>query len=66
MRHRTKAEVFSFNKNDNEAYDEDHESNQSVDAADLNFDEVYWIMLLYLVSTCTRNVIEGPFVLRVN
>jgi len=48
MRHRTKAEVFSFNKNDNEAYDEDHESNQSVDAADLNFDEVYWIMFFTL------------------
>ena len=33
---------FSFNRNDNEACDdEDHESDQSVDDADLNFDEVY-------------------------
>ena len=32
---------FSFNRNDNEeCYDEDHESDQSVDDSDLNFDEV--------------------------
>ena len=38
-----KAELFffSFNRNDNEeCYDEDHESDQSVDDSDLNFDEV--------------------------
>ena len=34
---------YSFNRNDNEVCemeDEDHESDQSVDAADLNFDEI--------------------------
>ena len=45
LRHRTKADLFllfSFDRNDNEACDdEDHESDQSVDDADLNFDEVY-------------------------
>ena len=46
LSHGTKAELFySFNRNDNEACeieDEDDESDQSVDAADLrvNFDEI--------------------------
>ena len=45
-RHGTKAELFySFNRNDNEGChgeieDEDPEIDQSVDASDLNFDEI--------------------------